>query len=341
MSFIWPNMLWLLLLLPLFIIWYVRVQRRRRQWAARYGSLGVVQGGAGARLGWRRHVPLVFFLIGLTLLIVGLARPQAVIEVPKVYGTIILAFDVSGSMAADDIKPTRLDAAKTAAQAFIERQPSTVQIGVVSFSESGLSVQPPTNDQGLVLAAIKRLQPARGTSLASGISAALTTIATATSKEPQTNFYSNRATGEPPTPTPTPTPVPQGTYSPAAIVLLSDGENNVNPNPLQAAKTAADRGVRIYTIGVGSPSGAMLKVEGFNVRSRLDEKTLQQIAQLTDGAYFNAQNAQDLREIYQNLDSQLVVRAEKTEVTSLFAGAGLLMLLLGGVFALVWLGRLP
>ncbi|MFN8470972.1 MAG: VWA domain-containing protein [Anaerolineae bacterium] len=338
MSFIWPIMLCLVLLLPLFIFWYVRMQRQRRQWAARYGSLGVVRGSTGG--GWRRHVPLVFFLIGLTLLIIGLARPQSVIEVPKVYGTVILAFDVSGSMAADDIKPTRLEAAKTAAQAFVERQPSTVQVGVVSFSENGFSVQPPTNDQGLILAAINRLQPARGTSLASGINMALNTIATANA-EPQTHFYTNRSQSEPPTPTPTPTPVPEGTHAPAAIVLLSDGENNVNPNPLEAAKTAADRGVRIYTIGVGSPAGAMLHVEGFNIRSRLDEKTLQQISQLTDGAYYNAQNEQDLREIYQNLDSQLIVKAEKTEVTSVFAGAGLLMLLLGGVFALVWLGRLP
>ncbi|MFN8497118.1 MAG: VWA domain-containing protein [Anaerolineae bacterium] len=340
MSFIWPNMLWLALLLPLFIVWYVRMQRQRRQWAARYGSLGVVQGGPGARGGWRRHVPLVFFLLGLILLIIGLARPQAVIEVPKVYGTVILAFDVSGSMAADDIKPTRLDAAKTAAQAFVERQPSTVEVGVVSFSENGFSVQPPTNDQGLVMAAINRLQPARGTSLASGINMALNTIATANS-EPQTHFYTNRPPGEQPTPTPTPTPVPAGAHAPAAIVLLSDGENNVNPNPLEAAKTAADRGVRIYTIGVGSPQGAILRVEGFTVRSRLDEPTLQRIAQLTDGAYFNAQNEQDLQQIYQNLDSQLQLRAEKTETTSLFAGAGLLMLLIGGVFALVWLGRLP
>ena len=333
-------MLWLLVLIPLIVVWYVRMQRRRRQWASRYGSLGVVQGSTGRGLGWRRHVPLIFFLLGLLLLIVGVARPQTVVSLPKVYGTVILAFDVSGSMAADDMKPTRLDAAKAAAQAFVEKQPSTVQIGVVSFSENGFSVQPPTNDQGQVLAAINRLSPARGTSLASGISMALNTIATANA-EPQTNYYTNRSPGQAPTPTPTPTPVPEGTYAPAAIVLLSDGENNVNPDPLKAAQTAKDRGVRIYTIGVGSPSGSILHVEGFTVRSRLDEATLQQIAKLTDGAYYNAQNEQDLHNIYDNLDAQMIVKPEKTEVTALFAGAGLLMLLLGGVFSLVWLGRLP
>ena len=146
---------------------------------------------------------------------------------------------------------------------------------------------------------------------------------------------------EPCNPTPTPTPVPEGTYAPAAIILLSDGENNVSPDPLMAAQTAKERGVRVYTIGVGSPSGAILHVEGFTVRSRLDEATLQQIAKLTDGAYYNAQTEQDLRNIYDNLDAQMVVKPEKTEVTAIFAGAGLLMLLLGGIFSLLWLGRLP
>ncbi len=339
MTFTWAGMLWLLLLIPLFVVWYLRLQRQRRERAARYGSLGLVQSSGGG-IGWRRHVPIVFFVIGLTLIGIGLARPQTVVNLPKVYGTVILAFDVSGSMAADDIKPTRLDAAKAAAQAFIEKQPSTVQIGVVSFSESGFSVQPPTNDQGQVMAAINRLNPARGTSLASGINVALNTIATANS-QPRTNFYSNRSPGQAPTPTPTPTPVPEGTYAPAAIILLSDGENNVSPDPLMAAQTAKERGVRVYTIGVGSPSGAILHVEGFTVRSRLDEATLQQIAKLTDGAYYNAQTEQDLRNIYDNLDAQMVVKPEKTEVTAIFAGAGLLMLLLGGIFSLLWLGRLP
>jgi Ca-activated chloride channel homolog len=338
MSFIWPLMLWLLLLLPLFVLLYLRLQRRRRGLAARYGSLGLAREAAGAvgrRLGWRRHLPPALFLLGLALLLTALARPQAVVSLPRAEGTVILAFDVSGSMAADDLKPSRMAAAKAAARDFVQRQPPTVQIGVVAFSDGGLAVQAPTNDQAAILAAIDRLAPTRGTSLANGILASLTTIAAGGSQA--TRYYSNLT----PVPTPTPTPVPKGTYTPAAIVLLTDGESNIPPNPLAAAQVAADRGVRIYTVGIGSAAGTTLHIEGFNVHTRLDEATLRQISQLTDGAYYNAEDEQDLRTIYENLGSKLVVKPERTEVTSLFAGAGLLVLLLGGACSLLWFGRLP
>ena len=338
MSFIWPLLLWSLLLLPLFVLLYLRLQRRRRGLAARYGSLGLAReaAGPGGRLtGWRRHLPPALFLLALALLLTALARPQAVVSLPRAEGTVILAFDVSGSMAADDLKPSRMEAAKAAARDFVQRQPPTVQIGVVAFSDGGLAVQAPTDDQAAILAAIERLAPARGTSLANGILASLTTIATGGSQSPR--FYSNLT----PVPTPTPTPVPKGTYTPAAIVLLTDGDNNIPPNPLAAAQLAADRGVRIYTVGIGSAAGTTLHVEGFNVHTRLDEAMLRQIAQLTDGAYYNAGDEEDLRAIYQNLVSQLVVKPERTEVTSMFAGAGLLVLLIGGACSLLWFGRLP
>ena len=336
MSFIWPPMLLSLLLMPLGVALYLRLQRRRRRLAASYGSLGLVQEAAGRRLGGRRHVPPALFLLGLTLLAVALARPRTVLSLPKVEGTVILAFDVSGSMAADDLKPTRMEAAKAAARAFVQRQPRTVQIGVVAFSDSGFSVQAPTNDQEAVLAAIDRLAPARGTSLANGILASLNTIAAADGRQTP-RLYSNLT----PTPTPTPTPVPKGTYAPAVIVLLTDGENTAPPNPLAAAQVAADRGVRIDTVGIGSAAGATLHVEGFAVRTRLDEATLQQIAQLTDGAYYSAEDEQDLRAIYENLGSRLVSKPELTEVTSMLAGAGLLALLAGGACSLLWFSRLP
>src|SRR5438067_853907 len=336
MSFIWPPMLLSLLLLPLGVALYVRLQRRRRRLAASYGSLGLVQEAAGRRLGGRRHVPPALFLLGLTLLAVALARPRTVLSLPKVEGTVILAFDVSGSMAADDLKPTRMEAAKAAARAFVQRQPRTVQMGVVAFSDSGFSVQAPTNDQDAILAAIDRLAPARGTSLANGILVSLNTIAAADGRQTP-RLYSNLT----PTPTPTPTPVPKGTYAPAVIVLLTDGENTAPPNPLAAAQVAADRGVRIDTVGIGSAAGATLRVEGFAVRTRLDEATLQQIAQLTDGAYYNAEDEQDLRAIYENLGSRLVSKPELTEVTSILAGAGLLALLAGGACSLLWFSRLP
>ena len=208
--------------------------------------MGLDREPRGRQPGFRRHLPPALFLTGLTILVVSLARPQTVVNLPRIEGTVILAFDVSGSMAAEDLKPTRIEAAKAAARAFIDRQPSTVQIGVVAFSDGGFAVQPPTNEQADILAAIDRLTPQRGTSVGQGILASLNAIATDKGEGPLQ--YSNLA----PTAVPSPTPVPKGTYTSAVIVLLSDGENNENPNPLAAALTAADRGVRIYTVGIGS-----------------------------------------------------------------------------------------
>ncbi|MCX6050080.1 MAG: VWA domain-containing protein [Chloroflexi bacterium] len=337
MSFIWPAMLLLLLLVPLGIAFYIRLQRQRRQMAVRYGSLGFVQETAGRRLGRRRHIPSILFLVGLILLLIALARPQAVISLPRIEGTVILAFDISGSMAADDLKPTRMEAAKAAARDFVERQPSTVQIGVVGFSDNGFAVQPPTNDQDAILGAINRLTPQRGTSLGQGILASLKVIEVDKAKAETPRLYSNLT----PTPVVSPTPVAKGTHSPSVIVLLTDGENNENPDPLVAAQTSIDRGVRIYTVGIGSAAGTTLHVNGFSVHTQLDEATLQQISQLTDGIYYNAENQQELRSVYDNLDPQLVIKSEAMEVTSIFAGASILIMLIGGAFSLLWFSRLP
>lgn len=334
MSFIWPAMLLCLLVIPLFVVLYLRLQRRRRDRVARYGSLGIVQ-AAGRPLGARRHLAPTLFLIGLTILLLALARPQAVVSLPRLEGTVILAFDVSGSMAADDLTPTRMEAAKTAALAFVERQPATVQIGVVAFSDSGFSVVPPTNDREPIFAAINRLAPERGTSLAHGIFTSLNTIFI--DPEDAEQFYSNLT----PTPTPTPPPVPPGSNTSAVIVLLTDGENTAPPDPFEAAQIAADRGIRIYPIGIGSPTGVTLEVEGFTVHTRLDEATLQQIAQLTAGTYYNAANEEELQTIYETLSPELVIKAEEMEVTALFAGASILALLSGGLVSLWWFSRLP
>ncbi len=328
-------MLWLLILIPIAVLLYASFQRRRRKSAAQFGNLGFLQGTTRRSPGLRRHIPPAFFLAGLTILLIALARPQTVVSLPRQEGTVILAFDVSGSMAANDIKPTRIDAAKAAAQDFIQRQPSTVQVGVVAFSDNGFSVQTPTTDSDLTLAAINRLTPQRGTSLAQGIQVSLKAISVANAQAPLQ--YSNIT----PAPTPTPTPVPKGTYTSAVIVLLSDGENNEAPDPLATAQAAANQGVRIYTVGIGSPTGTTLHINGFTVHTQLDEATLQQISQITGGTYYNAENAQELLSIYDNLDPQLVIKPEKTEVTSLFAGASILILLLGGTFSLLWFSRLP
>jgi Ca-activated chloride channel family protein len=327
-------MLVLVVLVPLFIALYLVLQWRRRRAVARYSSYGLLP-TAGRGAGLRRHLPPALFLAGLTILLVSLARPQAVLNLPREEGTVILAFDVSGSMAADDIKPTRMEAAKAAARDFVQSQPISVQIGIVAFSDSGFTVQAPTTDKDAVLATINRLTPTRGTSLAQGILASLSAIAAGSGTA--THLYSNL----PVTPTPTPTAMPAGSYTSAVVVLLTDGENNENPDPLQAAQAAADRGVRIYTIGLGSAAGTTLHVNGFTVHTQLNEAMLQQISQLTAGAYYNAGNEQDLRTIYAHLGSQLVVKSQKTEVTSILAGASLLVLLTGAAFSLRWFSRMP
>ncbi len=335
MTFIWPALLFSLVLVPILIGFYIQLQRRRKQASANHGQFGILQGKSGRGPGIRRHIPPAFFLIGFALLMIAMARPQTVVSLPRIEGTVILAFDVSGSMAADDLKPTRIEAAKVAARDFVERQPASVQIGVVAFSDSGFSVQVPTNERDLVYAAINRLTPQRGTSLGRGIEASLNAIKS--DAAPPERRLSNLQ----PTPTSIPTPMPKGTYTPAVIVMLTDGENNQSPDPLAVAKTAADQGVRIHTVGVGSPTGTILHINGITVHTQLFEEPLQQIAQLTGGTYYNATTEQDLRSIYDNLDPELVVKPEKMEVTSLFAGFSILVLLIGSAFSFFWFNRLP
>jgi Ca-activated chloride channel family protein len=337
-SFIWPVMLLLLVALPLGAAAYVLLERRRHRRAVASGfPLAAPAEAPAARGGRLRHrIPAALMLLGLAVLVVALGRPQSVVGVPRIEGTIVLAFDVSGSMAATDLAPTRMEAAKAAARKFVERQPPSVLIGVVAFSDSGFSTQVPTRDQSLVLAAINRLKPERGTSIGRGIQQSLTAIALA-DQDPAAGYYSNRSAP----PTPQPTPVPPGTHVPAAIVLLTDGENTAAPDPLEAAKAAADRGVRIYTVGIGSAAGVTIEVEGFMVHTSLDEATLRGVADATGGTYYATDDPAQLGAIYDKLDTRLVVRSEAMEVTSLVAGVAVLILMAGALTSLVWLGRAP
>lgn len=328
-------MLWSLILIPLLVMLYLRMQGRRAQIALRYGSLGLVQQASGRGVGMRRHIPAILFLVGLTVLFIALARPQMVIGLPKVEGIVVLAFDVSGSMAAEDFEPNRLEAAKAVAIDFVSRQPSTVKIGVVAFSESGLSVQIPTEDQTTIIDAIERLKPQRGTSLANGIVASLNTIANLTGQEPIVGFEG----ADVPVPL-NGTPEISADQS-AVIALLTDGENNMNPDPLAAAQLAADRGVRIHTIAVGSAEGTQLTVNGFTVFTKVDEATLRQISEMTQGTYFNAQTEDDLRDVYESIEPRLKIEEEAQEVTAVFAGVSILLLLVGGLLSLMWFSRVP
>jgi Ca-activated chloride channel family protein len=329
MSFIWPNLLAALLLVPLFIVYYLRMLKRRQRAAAELGPMGIVQDGSGRVIRMRRHMPPLFQLLGLTLLLFSLARPEMVVGLPRVEGTVILAFDVSNSMSAADLEPTRIEAAKSAARVFVEKQPPTIKIGVVAFGSAGLVVQKPTDDQAVILATIDRLSPQGGTSLGRGIFTSLNAIAgeSLTIEDIALEEETQKLRIE--------------DYSSAVVVLLTDGENTQAPDPLGMAQLAAEAGVRIFPVGIGSQEGAVLEIDGFYVLTQLNEATLKQIASSTNGVYYRAEDEGSLQEIYQNIDLQLTISGEEMEVTSILAGLSMLLLLVGGGLSLFWFGRVP
>jgi Ca-activated chloride channel homolog len=336
MQFLWPSMLWLLLLIPALVAAYVLAQRRRQRYALRYASLSLVREAVGRGPGIRRHVPPALFVMGVAVMLVALARPVSVVTLPAQEGTVILTMDVSGSMRADDLKPTRLDASKAAARAFVEKQPQGVRIGVVSFSDNAFVVQAPTDDKEAVIAAINRLTFQRGTAIGRG----LLTSRDAIFEQSDPEFLSDGSASDS-TPTPTPTPVPKGVYEPAVVVLLTDGESNQGPPPLTIVDQIAARGIRVYTVGIGSVEGTVLRTQGRAIRTRLDEKTLKAVAEATDGTYFNATTEKDLQVIYQNLSTQLVFRKQQSEVTAVFTALAVALSLIGGILSLMWFNRLP
>ncbi|HSG45573.1 MAG TPA: VWA domain-containing protein [Anaerolineales bacterium] len=261
-----------------------------------------------------------------------MSRPQARISLPKYEGTVILVFDVSGSMAADDIEPTRIEAAKSAASAFVEIQPAGVRIGVVAFSDGGISVQRPDTDRDVTIATIERLVPRRGTSVGNGILVGLNTITVDAGDPPLIDNNSLSTTEDA-------SEIPQGWYPSAVIVLFSDGENNEDPDPLIITDLAIDLGVRIYTVGVGSKEGTVINVEGMNIHSQLDESILMQIADVSGGQYYFAANENELNQIYDDLEPTLSIKPDDFELTSLLAGLGILLFSIGGLLSFLWFGR--
>ena len=321
MSFIWPWVLVSLIALPACVYVYVRLQRKRAKDAASLGALGSVREGAAALIGRRRHVPPIIFLIAVALLAVASARPQLTLPVPRLEGTVVLALDVSSSMAADDVEPTRMDAAKLAAKAIVDRRPASARIGIVAFGEGGLIVQTPTDDDDALDDTIDRLEPHSGTSLGTGIQTAL-------------NLVSSE-------PTPTDETEPRGAFAPAVIVLLTDGENTDPPDPLEIAQMAIDMGVRVHTVGLGTEDGAVIEVDGFNLFTQLNEPVLQEIALLTEGVYYAVEDVDDLSSVYEGLETEFVVEPSEIEVTFALGGISALMLLVGGAISLFWFGRAP
>ncbi|OQY89186.1 MAG: hypothetical protein B6D38_07495 [Anaerolineae bacterium UTCFX1] len=341
MSFIWSSLLYSLLSVPLLIWAYQRIQKRKREAAAHYGNFGIMRDSSG-RAPARRLLPTILFLIGVVILIFSLARPQAALRLPRIEGVVVLAFDISGSMAADDANPTRMEAAKAAALNFVNRQPANIRIGVTAFSDSGVTVQTPTDKRAEIVDTIQRLAPRRGTSVGNGILVALNTVAVDAGDPPflQTSNVLNGAQ-PPPNFSLLPGASPQGWYPHAAIILFSDGENNQEPDPIIVADLAANLGIRVYTVGVGSVAGAALTIDGFTVHTQLDEPMLQAVANAAGGAYYNAGDENQLREIYSALRPKLIIRAEESELTSLFAGIAMLFFFTGGALSLLWFGRAP
>ena len=351
MSFLWPESLWLLALLPLLAWAYVLVLRRRKRIAVRYASLSMVREALGAGQRFRRHVPPLLFAIGLALMIVAVARPTAVLTLPTRHETIILAMDVSGSMRAVDVQPTRLAAAQAAARAFINDQPHNVKIGIVSFAGTAAVVQPPTDNHDDLLAAIDRFQLQRATAIGSGILVSLKAIFPDVefdlrSSNPRVPPHdagkggaaANRSAKA--APKDADKPVAPGSYTSAAIILLTDGQTTTGPDPIESARIAADRGVRVYTVGVGTTQGEIIGWEGWSMRVRLDEDTLKSIANVTRGAYFHAGTASDLRKIYEGMNARMVLQKQHTEVTALFVAAAALFVLAAAGLSLAWFNRL-
>ena len=342
MTFLFPIGLWLTLVVPILIALYIWAQRRRQKYALRYASLSLVKEAMGRGPGIRRHIPPALFIAAMFFMTAALARPVMVVTAPAQEGTVILAIDVSGSMQAEDLKPNRMEAAKDAAKAFVTRQGEDVSVGIVSFSGDASLVQSPTTDKDLVIKAIDRLRPQRATAIGRGILTSLDAIFENDEEIPPSvqalqALEQSGGQARPPA-----TPPPGGTLNaPATIILLSDGQNNQFPAPLQIIDAAISRGIRVYTVGVGSAEGTILRLQGRQIRTRLDEATLKQIAAMTDAEYFNASNATDLRAVYEKLSTQLVLRQQKTEVTAYLTALAAVLSIIAGGLSLLWFNRLP
>ncbi|MBM3139782.1 MAG: VWA domain-containing protein [Chloroflexi bacterium] len=329
MSFAWPLALLSLWIVPLLLGLYTWLIWRREASAARLRGMTLADRSSGRAVTVHRHIPPAIFLAAILLLLAALARPHVTLSLPRMEGTVILAFDTSTSMVADDLKPSRIEAAKRAAATFVRDQPSSVQLSVVAFSDGSLVVQRPTNARSDVLAAISRLQPQGGTSLSEALFASLGAITGRNIVLPEGASEEDLLGMD------------IGYFGSAVIVLLSDGEHTSRSDPLNVAQLAANAGVRVFPIGIGSPDGATIEVDGFRVASVLNEPLLTEIARLTDGRYFRAQDEGQLARVYDTIDLKLAVRGERTEVTSAFAIASMLLLVIGAALTTRWFGRVP
>jgi Ca-activated chloride channel homolog len=345
MSFLWPQLLWLQLIVPVLVALYVLLLRRRRKGVVRYASLALIKEATGSGQRLRRHLPPLLFLIALALMLAAIARPAAVITLPSQHDTVVLAMDVSRSMLAEDVQPNRITAAQAAARGFIAEQPSTTRIAIVAFAGTASVVQAPTHNREDLLAAIDRFQLQRATAIGNAIVVSLATIFPEARIDIAAVNATRRGGGIPLEQNPAPNapafkPVPPGSYASAVIILLTDGQATTGVDPIEAARMAAERGVRVFTVGIGTKEGEILRTEGWSMRVRLDEESLKTIANVTRGEYFYAGTAVDLKKVYETLNAKLVLETRQTEITALFAALAALLSVAAAGLSLLWFNRI-
>ena len=347
MVFLWPTLLWLLLVVPLLVLLYVGLMRRRKKSALRYSSLALVREAMGPSHTLRRHIPPLLFLLALVALLLAAARPLAVMTLPARDQTIMLAMDVSGSMQATDVEPDRLTAAQNAAKAFIADLPREVRVGIVAFAGSAQLAQLPTQSHGDLIKAIDSFQLQRGTATGNGIMLSLATLfpnagidISALGGRQAMRPRALEEIGRQQDLAKAFKPVAPGSYNAAAIIMLTDGQRTTGVDPLEAAQWAADRGVRVYTVGVGTVQGETIAFDGWSMRVRLDEETLKAVAARTQAEYFHAASAEDLKKVYETLSSKLTVEKKETEISALLALLGAALGLLAAGLSAWWFGRI-
>ncbi|WP_396429777.1 VWA domain-containing protein [Limnohabitans sp.] len=357
MHFIWPEVLWLLLLIPLLVVGYIWALRRKRTLAVHYPSLDLIRPALGPGHRIRRHIPPALLLCAFSLVLLGAARPSARVTLPADYLTLVLAMDVSRSMLAEDVPPSRIVAAQQAAKSFLQELPTHVRVAVVSFAGNAQLVQGVTDQKDVLLAAIDSFQLQRGTATGSGLLVALNTLLPESAIDLETMLYGaefksgilspqgGAAAGRSldqrsaPEASEVAKPAPVGSYTAGAVILLSDGRRTTGPDPVEVAKWAASKGVRVYTVAFGTPNGFIPGLEGFSFYARVDEEALQKVAETTGAEFFRATNATDLASIYQHLSSKFTLERRDTEITALLAAAAAILVLLALGLSMRWYRR--
>lgn len=350
MNFVWPQYLWLLLVVPVLVAAYVAMLRKKKA-AVRYANVGLVKDAIGPGQRFRRHIPPLLFLLALIAVLIAVARPTATVTLPSDARTVIMAMDVSLSMRATDVDPSRIQAAQTAAKQFVKDLPADVRMGIVTFAGTALLVQPPTHNREDLTAAIDRFELQRNTAIGSGMIVALATLFpdegidleqalfgygfgsrdSLKSKAEKAAKQQEKAK---------PKPVPPGSYKSAAIILLTDGRRTMGPDPLDIARMCADHGVRVFTVGFGSAAGSSVDIDGMSIYMRFDEETLKGIAGITQAEYFHAASETDLRKIYEGLNTKFAMERKETEIAALFAAAAALLATASATLSLLWFGRI-